>query len=62
LTHGGEPGLAQYVPEAQEAYWEGYNDGYGEPVPPHHPNGYDIADSASPAGIDLADGAFLILA
>jgi hypothetical protein len=54
LNQGGTAGLGQYMSEAEQAYYFGYNGGKSEPIP-GHPNGYSISN---PSSIDLADGTF----
>lgn len=55
LNQGGKPGLDQYHPEVQAAYYDNYNLGYSEPMGSNYPNG---RTPNNPNGIDLADGTF----
>ncbi len=54
LTHGGQKGLGQYVPEIDAAYLNNYNDGYSGQMS----KAPDGQPAYNPAGIDLADGTF----
>lgn len=54
LIHGGQPGLGQYVPEAEAAFDWGYDSSYSEPVV-RYPNGQR---PNLPNGIDFALGTF----